>query len=158
MEYAAAALRGSGCLSNCSFIYKLIKNNMRKLLYIFFVFTVNASFAQTQSDMNKEAYAAYEKSDKELNDVYRDILAGYKSDTAFIYNLRASQRIWIAFRDAELDMKYPEREAGYYGSIHPLCRASYLAELTRERTATLRKWLQGAAEGDVCSGSVSLKD
>ncbi|WP_237586872.1 lysozyme inhibitor LprI family protein [Pontibacter russatus] len=131
---------------------------MRKLLYLCFVFTVNASFAQTQADMNKEAYAAYEKADKELNEVYRDILLAYKSDTAFIYNLRASQRIWIAFRDAELNMKYPARDAGFYGSMHPLCRASYLAELTRERTATLRKWLQVAAEGDACSGSVSLKN
>ena len=108
--------------------------------------------------MNKKAFAAYEKADKELNDVYRDILAAYKSDTAFIYNLRASQRIWITFRDAELNMKYPEREAGDYGSLHPLCRANYLGELTRDRIVTLRKWLLGAEEGDACSGSIGLKD
>ena len=130
---------------------------MRKLLFVFFVFIMNASFAQTQADMNKETYAAYQVADKELNDVYREILAAYKSDTAFIYNLRASQRIWIAFRDAELDMKYPEREAGYYGSIHSLCKANYLAKLTRERTVTLRKWLQGAEGGDACSGSIKIK-
>ena len=130
---------------------------MRKLLFIFFAFLMNAAFAQTQADMNKEAYAAYQVADKELNDVYRKILAAYKPDTAFIYSLRASQRIWIAFRDAELSMKYPEREAGFYGSIHSLCRANYLAELTRERTVTLRKWLQGAEEGDACSGSIKIK-
>lgn len=47
--------------------------------------------------------------------------------------------------------------ANYYGSIHPMCEANYLAELTEERTNKLRTWLTGAPEGDACSGSVNVK-
>ena len=42
------------------------------------------SFGQTQAEMNQEAYAAYQKADKELNDVYKNILVEYKSDPAFV--------------------------------------------------------------------------
>jgi hypothetical protein len=54
-------------------------------------------------------------------------------------------------------MKYPEREAGYYGSIYPICRADYLEKLTRERTMKLREWLKGVEEGDACGGSIQTK-
>ena len=79
------------------------------------------------------------------------------TDTVFIKNLKASQRIWITFRDAELKVKYPDREPGYYGSIHPVCVASYLEKLTRERINTLRVWIQELEEGDACNGSVKTK-
>ncbi|MBB6609432.1 DUF1311 domain-containing protein [Pontibacter sp. Tf4] len=130
---------------------------MKALITIVFVLFTAYSFGQTQAEMNEEAYASYQKADKELNEVYKKILVDYKSDAVFINNLRESQRIWITFRDAELNMKYPKREVGYYGSIHPICRASYLEELTRERTEQLRKWLAGVEEEDACTGSVRLK-
>jgi uncharacterized protein YecT (DUF1311 family) len=117
-----------------------------------------ASFAQTQTEMNESAFNSYKKADKELNDVYKKILSEYKSDTIFIKNLKASQRIWISFRDAELNMKYPEREAGYYGSIQPTCVANYLEQLTKARIKTLKVWLVGIPEGDSCSGSVKTKE
>jgi uncharacterized protein YecT (DUF1311 family) len=78
-------------------------------------------------------------------------------DTIFIKNLKSSQRIWITFRDAELKMKYPEREPGWYGSIHPMCVSSYLAELTNERIKTLKEWIEGIEEGESCGGSIRLK-
>ncbi|MER2996495.1 lysozyme inhibitor LprI family protein [Pontibacter populi] len=131
---------------------------MRTLLTIVFTLFATCSFAQTQAEMNQQAFASYQKVDKELNDVYKKLLTEYKSDPAFITNLKASQRIWITFRDAELKMKYPEREAGYYGSIHPICRASYLEELTSERIKQLRKWLAGVEEVDGCSGSIKLNE
>ncbi len=62
--------------------------------------------------MNDEASNSYKQADKELNDIYKTILSEYKSDTIFIKNLKASQRIWISFRDAELKVKYPENESG----------------------------------------------
>lgn len=115
-------------------------------------------FSQTQTEMNTEAYKDFEKVDNELNQTYKKILVEYKSDTAFIKNLKVSQRIWITFRDAELKMKYPDREPGYYGSIYPVCRAEYLKELTLARIKTLRIWLEGIEEGDACAGSVKTKD
>lgn len=114
-------------------------------------------FAQTQAEMDKQASNSYQEADKELNEVYQRILVEYKTDTAFVKNLKASQHIWISFRDAELKMKYPNREVGYYGSIHLVCVASYLELLTRERIRTLKEWLVGSDEVDACGGSVKIK-
>ena len=114
------------------------------------------SYSQTQAEMNKEAYAEFNKADNELNEVYQKILAEYKTDTLFVENLKASQRIWIKFRDAELKMKFPDYPDKIYGSIHPTCRAFYLMELTEKRTESLKIWLNGTEEGDVCNGSVKI--
>jgi len=131
---------------------------MKKLLLLVFgllCFTINS---QTQLDLNDQANASYKKVDKELNTVYQQIMTEYKSDTEFIKNLKATQRIWIKFRDSELLMKYPEREFGYYGSMHSVCVSDYLEELTKARIKTLKQWLDGAEEGDPCSGSIDIMD
>jgi uncharacterized protein YecT (DUF1311 family) len=112
---------------------------------------------QTGAEMNQQAHVSYQKADKELNAVYQKIVVNYKNDPAFIASLKAAQRLWIQFRDAELKMKYPQREQGYYGSVYPMCYSAYKEELTRQRIKTLQQWLEGAEEGDVCAGSVKLK-
>lgn len=114
-------------------------------------------FSQTQADLNREAAESYQKADQELNEVYQSILRIYQSDAGFRKSLKASQRIWISFRDAELKMKYPRTEPGYYRSIHPMCVSVYLEKLTRSRLATLKEWLDGVEEGDACGGSVGIK-
>lgn len=115
------------------------------------------SFSQTQSEMNKEARENFEKKDKELNITYQKILQDYKDDTAFINNLRISQRIWIQLRDAEMDMKFPEKDRRKYGTVFLLCWYSYEEDLTNERIKFLKTWLDGIEEGDVCNGSVKIK-
>ncbi|RDC63911.1 lysozyme inhibitor LprI family protein [Adhaeribacter pallidiroseus] len=130
---------------------------MKKILTVFFTLMVTWAYGQTQAQMSNKAYASYQKADLELNKVYKSILVKYKADVEFLKNLKASQRIWVSFRDAELKMKYPNREPGYYGSIHPVCRASYLENLTLERTRKLREWLKEVNEGDACTGSVQAK-
>lgn len=130
---------------------------MRYILTILFCFLSLTGFSQTQRDMNKEASESYKEADEELNKIYKIMLSDYKSDTIFIRNLKASQRIWITFRNAELKVKYPETEPGYYGSVYPMCVSIYLEKLTRERIKTLREWIDGIEEGDVCIGSVKKK-
>ena len=130
---------------------------MKYILSLVFCFFCFFGFSQTQAELNTMQYDSYKKTDKKLNEVYQAILKEYKSDTEFIKNLRASQRIWIIFRDAEVKVKYPDREDGYYGSIHPLCVSLYLEELTVDRISTLNLWLKGSEEGDACSGSINVK-
>ncbi|HWY37432.1 MAG TPA: lysozyme inhibitor LprI family protein [Bacteroidia bacterium] len=131
---------------------------MRIILIILFIISSFFCFSQqTQLEMNETAYKNYEQADKELNVTYQKILKEYKTDTAFIKNLKAAQRIWVQFRDAEVKAIYPDREPGYYGSIQPLCKYNYLADFTTERTKKLKMWLDGAEEGDVCSGSIKAK-
>lgn len=72
----------------------------------------------------------------------------------FIKNLREAQRLWVKFRDAQVNMKYPFDENG---SVLPMCRYYYLGELTSERVKELRPWIDGVDEGDVCSGSIKIK-
>jgi uncharacterized protein YecT (DUF1311 family) len=132
---------------------------MKKLLILScLLFTFSLCFSQTQFELNETEHKKYLKADKELNDIYQKILKDYKQDTAFIKNLKASQKLWVQFRDAEMKVKYPDRPEGYYGSVQPMCWSIYLTQLTQERINTLREWLKGTEEGDVCSGSVMLKE
>ena len=111
--------------------------------------------ATTQLESNQCADKQYQEADAELNRVYKAILEKYKKDALFIEKLRAAQRAWLAYRDAEIEAKYPHAgEPRYYGSIFPMCDALYRAELTQERTRKLREWLDGGEEGDACGGSV----
>ena len=121
------------------------------------LFAAGRCEAQTQGDLNEQTAAEFHAADKELNSIYQKILEEYVDDEAFIANLKEAQRCWIAFRDAQLKMKYPEREPGYYGSILPSCEAIYLAELTQERIKALQVWIEGVQEGDVCAGTVRIK-
>lgn len=114
----------------------------------------STAFCQTQSEMNNESGDSYKKADNELNEIYKKILFEYRSDTVFIRNFKSSQKIWIKFRDAELSMKYPDREPGWYGSMHPVCVSGYLEKLTRARIKTLDEWLSGVEDGEGCGGSI----
>ena len=131
---------------------------MKYVLSLVFCLICFAGYSQTQYELNSIQYNQYKKADKKLNEVYQAILKEYKSDTEFIKNLRKSQRIWITFRDAEVKVKFPDREAGYYGSIHPLCISAYMEELTLDRVSTLSLWIKGAQEGDGCSGSIKVNN
>lgn len=112
-------------------------------------------FSQTQAEMNENASNEYKKADTELNAVYKKILNEYKSDPAFTNRLKKTQKIWISFRNAELEMKFPAKNKQLeYGSIYPMCISLFLKELTKERTEKLRIWLNGIEEGDLCSGSI----
>lgn len=114
--------------------------------------------AQTQSDLNRCAGASYAEADAELNRVFRQINATYGDDPVFLTRLRDAQRVWIKLRDADFALKYPhENEAGYYGSIFPMCADQFKTELTLQRVAFLKRWLVGVPEGDACSGSLAVQ-
>ena len=131
---------------------------MRRFIFgILIIIGSDYAIAQTQLEMNDAENKKLIKADKELNQVYQAILEEYKSDSVFIKTLKTSQRLWVQFRDTEMEMMYPSREPGYYGSIHPMCWSIYKTELTTERTKKLRLWLVGRKEGDSCSPSIKLK-
>lgn len=137
------------------------RSGMTKTLFsallISAAFAAGQCNAQTQADLNEKAGTEFQAADQQLNSVYQKILAEYEADEVFLASLKEAQRSWIAFRDAQLKMKFPDREPGYYGSIQPVCESTYLTELTQERTTALQVWLDGVEEGDVCSGSVRTK-
>lgn len=122
----------------------------------------NDSFAAdetlTQLDLNQDADSAFKAADAELNRVYQEIRRRYRDQPRFLDKLKLAQRAWLKFRDAELDALYPPTADGdpyiAYGSMYPMCYASAMERLTKERTAQLRRWLDGVEEGDTCTGSI----
>ena len=120
------------------------------------LFTSAYSFAQTQAELNRDACATYDNADAEMNRTYKQILDKYQRDNVFIEKLKTAQRAWIKFRDADLESLYPNTPSAY-GSINPMCRCIALAELTTERTKSLKRWIDGVEEGDVCAGSIKIK-
>jgi uncharacterized protein YecT (DUF1311 family) len=116
-----------------------------------------SSFAQSQGQMNQEADVAYRKADQELNRTYQQILKEYRTQTAFLQSLKAAQKLWIQFRDAEMKARYPATNSLLeYGSFFPVCYSNGMEELTKARTKQLRLWLTGIPEGDMCNGSVKV--
>ena len=129
-----------------------------KILISILFLTSVFCFAQTQSEMNSDEYQKYIKADKELNQVYGQILKDYKNDPVFISKLKIAQNLWIKFRDAEMNALFPENDKQLnYGSVFPMCWNIHLTRLTKERIKTLKIWIIGIEEGDVCSGSVKIK-
>jgi uncharacterized protein YecT (DUF1311 family) len=116
--------------------------------------------AMTQDAMNMCAKSEFDKIDKDLNRIYRELQVRYKDDSAFIERLRIAQKAWVMFRNAQLNLKFPPHpeELNYYGSVFPMCQRLYLQELTSDRVATLKEWLKGDDGGDVCSGSLKSRE
>ena len=102
-------------------------------LFLFILITA-AAFAQTQTEINYNALQEYKAADLKLNNVYKKVLADHRTDTAFVQNLKKTQRIWIQLRDAQLKMKYPPKnEPSYYKSALPMLQSSFLTEFTIQR-------------------------
>ena len=131
---------------------------MKILLTILICMFSTILFAQTQLEMNQQAIESYQNTEKELNEIYKKILVEYKTDTIFIENLNTAQKIWVSFREAELNVKFPDMENRHYGTALPVCVNMYLEKLTRERINTLKIWLEGYIDKDACNGSVKWID
>lgn len=126
------------------------------ILIAVFMFPL-AVLCQSQTDLNLEAEKKFIEKDEELNTLYQKIIADYSNDKQFIKNLRASERLWVKFRDAEVLMKYPENIDLREGTVFNLCYYTYMTELTQSRINTLNKWIDGEPEGEVCSGSIDIQ-
>jgi uncharacterized protein YecT (DUF1311 family) len=97
----------------------------------------------TQLDMNTCAAQDWEEADARLNDVYAQTLAVLQeADANYPISgdseedrLRAAQRAWIAYRDANCDSAgYPMRG----GSAEPLLTYGCLRSMTEDRIAELQ--------------------
>jgi len=105
---------------------------------------LNCDEARTQADLNQCAALEADQADADLNRIYPQVVAAYAEmdrdgeTKEGVARLRAAQRAWIAFREAECAL------AGYQalgGSLEPLLVSGCEADLTRRRTAELRRML-----------------
>ena len=118
---------------------------------------LNCDSAKTQADLNSCAANAYMLANVKLNNVYRAVLNAYKSDSAFISYMRASEDLWLQLRDVEVNVKFPHGAIGPFGSVQPMCASMYQTELTEQRISYLQRWMDGTQDGDVCGGSIRIK-
>lgn len=100
---------------------------------------------QTQTGMSICAVSAFAASDAKLNAAYGQIMKRLSDNAAARKLLQASQRGWIAFRDAECKFASSGVEGG---SIQPMIQAGCLQGLTDARVAQLGTYLK-CEEGDL---------
>lgn len=115
----------------------------RSFLILNLILPIAVSFSQTLED----GRATFERSDKRLNNAYQMLLAVKRSDTVFTKNLKASQRAWVQFRNAELTLNYPNHASIEKRDSIPMDQALYLEHLTEDRTKVLLGWLKRATNG-----------
>lgn len=115
---------------------------MKNIIIILLLALPTMIFSQTQTEMNMMAAKDYLKADKALNAMYQKVLKKHAKDVVFIKSIKAAQKAWIVFRDAEMLAKYPHKdEAMYYGSMFGTLWNSDLEQLTEKRTKELKEYL-----------------
>jgi len=92
------------------------------------------------SEMRDCSAAEYERQDRALNTVYRDLMA--RLPDTLKTELRDAQRAWISFRGAECDY----RSLAQDGTLGLLVRDSCWLDMTSERVRRLRSELQTVTE------------
>ena len=107
------------------------------------------ALAQTQSEMNAEAAADFAKADRKLNAAYQKLKADQDESGQAL--LKAAQRAWLAYRDAEAALEAAPSKGG---SIYPLVVSSAKTRLTEART----KELQAILDGPDSSGEKDADD
>ncbi|QNE33486.1 DUF1311 domain-containing protein [Sphingomonas sp. NBWT7] len=101
--------------------------------------------AQTQAQMNASAGTDYRRADAAMTAQWKATYAYMKREDAqntvgtrspgYAAATLASQRAWLAFRDAQCAIETKEVEGG---SMAPMVRAGCLTRLTKERTKQLK--------------------
>ncbi len=102
--------------------------------------------ATSQAVLKSCAAHSFKQADTELNDAYKELLAGYKTHDVLIQQdlpkaepvapaLVAAQRAWIELRDTECHL---EGLATQGGSARPMIVSQCKDRLTRERVTWLR--------------------
>jgi len=107
---------------------------------------------QTQMEMSYCAHADYEDADKELNELWPDVVAAARQSDEYVAEqaksmgvpttleaLRTAQRAWISFRDAQCEYEAYEM---FGGTGQPMVGSLCLARLTRERIEVLKRALE----------------
>ena len=107
--------------------------------------------ATTQTEINQCSKLEANQADAELNHIYQQILALVKNDPITAKKIRRAEQTWATYRDAQIEMYYPPRANGWYGSSQSLCVNNLYTTLTKKRIIELKEWLKQPKEGDVCA-------
>jgi len=109
---------------------------------VIFLGSMLPSSAQNQNEMNQQAWADFEKADKELNQVYQKALKSIDDDVTRKKFVEA-QKAWLKFRDAQGAFISDEMRGG---SAEPLLLAGSYLTTTQARIVQLKKYLTSSTE------------
>jgi uncharacterized protein YecT (DUF1311 family) len=90
--------------------------------------------ATTTAEMRACENTRYEKADRDLNAVYKQLMS--QLDENRQDKLRTAQRAWLQFREANADFAASLAEGG---TLAPLLKISAIVEMTEARTSELKK-------------------
>lgn len=91
----------------------------------------------TQVELNEQSRQHYQAADRALNQAYGRLMN--KLAPVRQQKLKAAQRAWLTFRDAQAELVSSAYEGG---SIRPLSHSEELRRLTENRTKELEQQLQ----------------
>ena len=137
-----------------------MKQSFSVMLLTVVSLSIISSFAvaETRDEMKDETCNELKIAETELNEAYNKIMVEYRTDPVFLGKLKKAQIAWISYRDAHIESLYPAMDkVSEYGSAYGMCFCRAKKQFTEERTSTLKQWLDGATEGDVCTGSIQIK-
>lgn len=105
---------------------------------------IKCNDAGTQQELEACARDDFNAADNELNRTYQALLVKEADDPLFISKLRDAQRAWLAFLKADLDAQFACAESRLvcWGSQYGMAYFGRKAELTRERTKHLQRFLE----------------
>jgi uncharacterized protein YecT (DUF1311 family) len=126
---------------------------VRLVLVLVFGALAGPAFADDVPDCNKQkdqttmtqcAGLDYEKADKELNGVWKELTKpAADADPEFSAAVLKAQRAWIAYRDGQCAVAGFEARGG---SMEPMIVGLCLAEMTRARTKALQRLVDGTGK------------
>jgi uncharacterized protein YecT (DUF1311 family) len=118
----------------------------------------SVSQARRQQLADEKQNRMFQQAQKKLDRTYNRVLQEYATDKLFIEKLRASQKAWLAYRDAYIESRFPEpNKIAEYGSSFRLCSALIVQDFNDRRSKELQQWLDGVQEGECCAGSIHFK-
>ena len=96
------------------------------ILLILFIQAKSQTTTTSQVDQNRNSCGDYLKLKKVLEEVSGRIADDYAQDAVFITRFKKAQASWEAYRDAQLDMVFPDNDKSSYGTNYPTCRCNWL--------------------------------
>ena len=113
---------------------------------------------ETQTELNSQEIDKSTYTREVLDSVYNAVILEYKDQLTFISNFKMSQKLWERYMEAQILARFPEDDETRDGSCFSMCYSLYQQELLKERINTINDWLTGFPQGQICGGSVKVKE
>jgi uncharacterized protein YecT (DUF1311 family) len=135
---------------------------MRSGFLLLFMLCMSTSICAAQEtapqiDQSRNSCSDYLKSKKSMEDMVKNIQEEYAKYPLFLKKFQKAQDEWASYRDAQLEMIFPETDKAQYGSFYPTCRCNWLVEFTNERMDFLVKFVANTYDVESCGGAVNSK-